>query len=214
MKERPISFSTPMVKAITSGIKSMTRRVKKNESCPYGIAGDILWVREEHKISFGINNTWICEFKDGRILSLYYKKISLTTNRKLQKRKTLGKWQRARFLPKEFARIWLEITESGYEHLHDISESDIVMEGVRIPVNGIGSNKVLLRLGEKNSALDFLPSFCLDPDSPKLTQKQLLFAHFAELWCEINGRDNWDENPLVWVLQFKVLSTHCRIGIK
>ena len=76
MKERPILFSGPMVCAILEGRKTQTRRVVKfqrgfNEkgnvrvsgdmwqvsagqynvwsdpfSCPYGVAGDRLWVRE------------------------------------------------------------------------------------------------------------------------------------------------------------------------
>ena len=75
MKERPILFSTPMVKAILTGNKTVTRRVVKNldliqdwgdgcqdeapcyedeyggwnkteTRCPYGFPGDLLWVRE------------------------------------------------------------------------------------------------------------------------------------------------------------------------
>src|SRR5574342_440540 len=61
MKERPILFSGPMVRAILEGRKSQTRRVAKLRStrrpsglvvfslhnrCPYGAPGDRLWVRE------------------------------------------------------------------------------------------------------------------------------------------------------------------------
>lgn len=69
MKERPILFSGPMVRAILDGRKTVTRRVVKlNQSgrvalcgknwhrddpdsilaCPYGQPGDRLWVRETH----------------------------------------------------------------------------------------------------------------------------------------------------------------------
>lgn len=77
MKERPILFSGPMVRAILDGCKTQTRRVVKvggsdfidfidgvpyiNENagdgcfrsplleyCPYGVPGDRLWVRETH----------------------------------------------------------------------------------------------------------------------------------------------------------------------
>lgn len=62
MKERPILFSAPMVRAILAGAKTQTRRVVKDrhidaappaclfqwlrERCPYGQPGDRLWVRE------------------------------------------------------------------------------------------------------------------------------------------------------------------------
>lgn len=60
MRERPILFSSPMVRAILSGAKTQTRRVVKPlhmatvdakqfpilAMCPYGSPGDRLWVRE------------------------------------------------------------------------------------------------------------------------------------------------------------------------
>lgn len=66
MKERPILFSAPMVRAILEGRKSQTRRVVKPQPnpirigqdevpsacgpCPYGVPGDRLWVRETWRI--------------------------------------------------------------------------------------------------------------------------------------------------------------------
>lgn len=65
MRERPIIFSGPMVRAILEGRKTQTRRVVTNAQpfdccdsgidigfylgdlrCPYGSVGDRLWVRE------------------------------------------------------------------------------------------------------------------------------------------------------------------------
>lgn len=73
MRERPILFSAPMVRAILGGRKTQTRRVMKPQHfqldgggrpftqlwddeeqinwrrdmrCPYGVPGDRLWVRE------------------------------------------------------------------------------------------------------------------------------------------------------------------------
>ena len=66
MKERPILFSGPMVRALLDGSKTQTRRIAKGVNfvssggaplnftesgikeilCPYGQPGDRLWVRE------------------------------------------------------------------------------------------------------------------------------------------------------------------------
>lgn len=58
MKERPILFSAPMVRAILAGDKTQTRRVVKPQptgthgvriaqaECRYGEPGDRLYVRE------------------------------------------------------------------------------------------------------------------------------------------------------------------------
>lgn len=71
IKERPILFNSPMVRAILDGRKTQTRRIAKVTSegckdgfitplagfaprsienhisyCPYGVTGDLLWVRE------------------------------------------------------------------------------------------------------------------------------------------------------------------------
>lgn len=68
MKERPILFSGPMVRAILDGSKTQTRRVINPQpvwvgepsipfktddcdpkgiiNCPYGLVGDRIWVRE------------------------------------------------------------------------------------------------------------------------------------------------------------------------
>ena len=70
MKDRPIIFSVPMVRAILDGRKTQTRRIVKPQPCfvgafeywhevpmlspehivrrcPYGVPGDRLWVREQ-----------------------------------------------------------------------------------------------------------------------------------------------------------------------
>lgn len=91
MKERPILFSGPMVRAILDGRKTQTRLVVKLNlsgraelygmqwhiddpnvfnACPYGIPGDRLWVRETWKTvlhspgSWDANPwVWVIEFK-------------------------------------------------------------------------------------------------------------------------------------------------------
>lgn len=33
------------------------------------------------------------------------------------------------------------------------------------------------------------------------------YFSFLSLWVEINGRESWDSNPWVWVIEYEVLST-------
>lgn len=126
MKERPILFSAPMVKAILSGTKTQTRRIVKPQqfplgtcvACPYGTVGDRLWVRE----------TWLqvpagIAFRaDG---GDHY-----GAGGKL-------KWRPSIFMPRAASRITLEVTGVRVERLQGISEDDAEAEGVAAePHNG------------------------------------------------------------------------------
>jgi hypothetical protein len=173
MKETPILFSTPMVQAILEGRKTMTRRiVSKNNSLRVGEIDlqpkwqteDILWVRETHAQEYG-----------GGIL--YKASHSHITPD--------GKWKPSLFMPKEAARIWLEITCVKVERVQDISEEDAISEGITI------NNKPH-------------PGWCwmenvYSTDSPTYA--------FKCLWQKINGIESWNKNPFVWCISFKVLST-------
>ncbi len=100
--EQPIIFSTEMVKAILDGRKTMTRRIIKLQPirhCPYGQVGDRLWVRETWA-SLANNN--ICHRIDDEIT---YKASFPEWGEECEG------WKResSRFMPKKYARIWLEI---------------------------------------------------------------------------------------------------------
>ena len=242
VKERPILFSTPMVRAVLDDRKTKTRRTLKpamveaietylggdNETelafayldnvkdeggskapvgwyvwcaeypeegvfpigqCPYGKVGDRLWVREEHKIwqYKQVGNqceTWVCEYRDGTVIEKYAKEIPLATVQKLRKRKTLGKWQRARFLPKAFCRILLEITDIRVERLQDIFEEDAIAEGVEIH--------------SSNRLFNFYKSYT--PDRVCFNNP---IDSFRTLWQSINGLESWAANPWVPVISFR-----------
>jgi hypothetical protein len=144
MKERPILFSTEMVQAIIEGRKTQTRRIVKASGkatafkiavmpdgtkmpfgiddeeamlgyikCPYGKPGDRLWVREtflversQHKDYYeykaDYSNTFACDVC----------------------------WKPSIFMPREACRILLEVTDVRVEKLKDISEKDVIAEGV------------------------------------------------------------------------------------
>ena len=111
MKEIPILFSSPMVRAILDGRKSQTRRVVKSlHLCPYGEKGSILWVRE----------TFVALSKDN---------ILYRADDRYPDSITPLKWKPSIFMPRWASRITLEITGVRVERLQDISEEDALTEG-------------------------------------------------------------------------------------
>jgi hypothetical protein len=99
------------------------------------------------------------------------------------------KWKPSIHMPKDVCRIWLEVTNVRAERLHDITEEDARAEGIR----EFTKDDKLCKYG--------LPDW--NWQDMFRTAKQ----SFMQLWCMINGFESWNENPWVWVIEFKVLST-------
>lgn len=145
MKERPILFSAPMVRAILDGTKTQTRRVVKhrhlafiggkgqendpsawgfgagvqNESyrlvCPYGIPGDRLWVKE----------TWHPGGPENNHDGVIYR----ATDPGWDDSGSGLRWRPSVFMPRWASRITLEISSVRVERLQDITEEDARAEG-------------------------------------------------------------------------------------
>lgn len=116
LKERPILFSAPMVRAILDGRKTQTRRVakpdaKENEhKCPHGERRDRLWVRETFApVSGGAIYRADGERQPGSCCGCA--------------------WKPSIFMPRVLSRITLEITEVRVQWLQEISEEDALAEG-------------------------------------------------------------------------------------
>lgn len=202
MKERPILFSTPMVQAILEGRKTMTRRVVKPQSailsdemarslgiqppikqnqpvisCPYGQPGDVLWVRETYHHTSCLNLS-----PDDETYGYVYK----ADNQPWDDLENWN-WKPSIYMPKEAARIWLQITNVRVERLQYISEEDAIAEGI---------------LKEKYDGIDiyyFYP--CNDLRDDSYIDNPI--TSFYSLWKSINGQDSWNANPWVWVVEFK-----------
>ena len=104
MKDRPILFSAPMVRAILNGKKTMTRRIYKPRFDKWRV-GDRLWVRETYVLIHGrADYAATCDIKSYR-------------------------WRPSIFMPRKLSRILLEITDIKCELLREISEDDAKREG-------------------------------------------------------------------------------------
>lgn len=144
---RPILFSGAMVRAILDGTKTQTRRAMKPQPyvlpefddgtmawqqfdgdkpygdfrCPYGVAGDLLWVRETLRYDWE-QETWRYD-ADTKIASA----PELV-------RPTPTRWPRAVVptihMPRSASRLTLYITDVRVERLQSITEDDAKAEGV------------------------------------------------------------------------------------
>lgn len=112
-------------------------------------------------------------------------------------------------MEKIHARIWLEVTDVRVERLQDIKSEDILKEGVRYNVvqsDIPGKVNPVFKISGPNNAISFMPKNWEELPE-ELKEDVLLYAHWAELWSEINGPESWQANPWVWVVSFKLLST-------
>ena len=209
MKDRPILFSAPMVRAILAGTKTQTRRAVKSTGmyaidasihgeevarrelaalatrCPYGQAGDQLWVREAFSGPHCMDASDGCKAvppsKWGDCSRIWYWADGNPTE---------GDWTRPRpsiHMPRWASRVLLEITGVRVERLLEISEADAQAEGVERVVAGVGWRR-----------------YC-DPDSEEVGVPPCGDARrsFRSLWKFINGDESWNANPWVWVVEFK-----------
>lgn len=207
MKERPILMRGPLVRATFADEKDTTRRiikvqpsshsmrlmrltegVKKNEgkffwgnidgtrndsvyfNCPYGQNGDRLWVKETFLPKY---------FDDGRTA------YRADWNAKAAEYVKEPKWKSSLFMPRNLARLLLEIIEIRVERLQDITEEGALAEGVDTE----GDDYLRAEHAQLGGAQ-------IEGGSPAV------FA-FKGLWESINGRGSWELNPWLWVIKYR-----------
>lgn len=220
MKERPILFSAPMVRAILDRRKTQTRRVAKRTdsgrvkavgspknyhiedpaatlACPYGQPGDRLWVRETFFEM--IDGNTVRPFDPPRYA---YRATDLgefilmdgdgapEVNRDGSLK---SPWIPSIHMPRRASRIILEIDSVRLEWLHSISEEDAIAEGVELayPTTEATWYRDYLRPESDVHTGGLMPSAA---------------ESFETLWESINGSESWDANPLVWVVNFRRIS--------
>lgn len=201
MKERPILFSAPMVRAILSGRKTVTRRLVSDKvpkgyefdgyspngvrcsrpcgetgekllPCPYGESGERLWVKETFQPFW--SDSEICpenRWKDGP--EGYRINYVADSGPEPYEHEDDLRLTPSIYMPRWASRITLEVVSVRAERLHEITAEDVCREGV------------------EGDELESFP--------PQGDRKA-----FAKLWDAINAkRAPWVENPWVWRVEFK-----------
>lgn len=197
MNVKQILFNTEMVRAILDGRKTCTRRVIKPQpygkcTYPLGFVTDSTEKKEVGCFGFGVDEC------GG---SIQYAKPSYQPGDILYVRETwknapngyyyyedwqrndiadVTKWKPSIHMPKEAARIWLEVTNVRVERLQDITIENALKEGV---------DKYIRLNGE------------LDENS--------IITSFIGIWNSTVKKSDldfygWDANPYVWVIEFEV----------
>jgi hypothetical protein len=199
MKERPILFSGPMVRAILDGTKTQTRRTAKefdgldvdailrrypNQSgCKYGGPGDRLWVKETYAIDADRGRIFYRADADDDGAIHYLMDGAGGFGGGVGHAK-ITRWKPSIFCTRAASRITLEITAVRVERLNDISEADAIWEG--ITRKQMNDGHTVFAAGENVWCIDARESYRV-------------------LWNSINGDGSWALNPWVWVIEFKRL---------
>ena len=202
MKERPILFSAPMVRAILEGRKTQTRRIIKSPSVKHPelvlLAHDDVnsawWpfysddgessvtddgMEEPIECPHGkpgdrlwVRETWMEPFNDPERFRYRATNPSYA-----------DKWRPSIFMPRTASRITLTISSVRCERVQEISAADAVAEGLEKNHNGYWWGGAHAESGRKQHA------------DPRISYK--------ELWDHINAkRAPWASNPWVWVIKF------------
>lgn len=201
MKDLPIIFSAPMVRALIEGRKTQTRRLAR-DGAPYASpwrqveVGDRLWAREAFRVQ---QTDRICDAggwyrlvcidypaAEGmafdyfrRFIKVYEKDASPVL---LNRRGESGKdapLNPSIHLPRVASRLTLVVTATKIERLQDITPADAMAEGV-----------------ERRADRDYQ----IGPD----IQATDPVGCYSALWWSLHGIGAWNENPEVVALTFTV----------
>ncbi|KKN74875.1 hypothetical protein LCGC14_0386240 [marine sediment metagenome] len=208
MKERPILFSGPMVRALLREVdpKTMTRRVVKLPDAPNHLGdweptflgGDGTTTDSRGVLVPRIEGIW--HTRTGKFIKCPYGQPGDRLWVKETWREPVSEgsgyidyladhitkpsfiiWRPSIFMPRKFSRILLEITAVRVERLQEISEEDAKAEGWPVP-----------ELGTEISIRKAVP-----------------VIWFCDLWDSINAKRgySWKSNPFCWVVEFKRITT-------
>lgn len=218
IKERPILFSGPMVRAILEGRKTVTRRPIKPSMRGFDVSFELHQQEDgswqpmhtfdescmddqgtEHPIvcPYGQpgDRLWVREAfnrtNPGGTEGVYYYRADGELPKCIGGGKFTGveSWKPSIHMPRAACRILLEITDVRVERLQDISEEQALAEGiVGVPFR-------------PDDGFPICTGYMVGPDDGKSVLETTAAKAFAKLWQSTGG--DWDANPWVWVVEFR-----------
>ena len=227
MKERPILFTAPMVRALLDGTKTQTRRVMKPQParigtttileyrgglyqpeklpansnlfnhCPYGRPGDCIWVRETHAQAF---------------------EVDIPAGRPVGPIGTAGSPARPDWKSRYVYRADGEMPPVQWHHVGDRqpvrwtanihmprSASRILLEIVSVRVERLNNCSAADAIAEgvAPDQVRQISVFGANGAERAAIYRQAAIRPYERLWESINGVGSWAANPWVWVIEFK-----------
>lgn len=149
--------------------------------------GDILYVREAWRLSNPRG-----DYQHGtRQADLEYKAdgdVRVVTIPREWEKYLGNKWHPSIHMPKEMARVWINVTEVNVERIQDISPEQLRKEGIRIFITPKECESQFDKFGAIH-----------DFEGKK--------KEFEQLWnSTIKGKEQesskWEANPWVWAIEF------------
>jgi len=200
--------------------------------CPYGKPGDLLWVRESwrigawrsewidtntrymsegaqmaerHKIAVDyraspeiVRTPWNTIWGESKIIDQSWedcKKSGLQPDDDgytWEHGKSPCRWRSSIHMFKWASRLTLEITNIRVERLQNIKHGDAIAEGIYCYEHNWHESEY------------YLADWAYEPyDGFGHRWSEADYAYRA-LWESINGKDSWESNPWLWVIEFKV----------
>lgn len=192
VKERPILFSAAMVRAILAGEKTQTRRAIKgveNDNCLHKGKHHFHVLDIEKSVlhcpygkpgdAIWVREAWRSRGDGGRDNYISPRHLRphgvwYEADGIATESERVGKLRSSLHMPLWASRILLEVVSVRVERLTDICDQDAEAEGI-----------------------SFLRNI---PDADETLSATKLFE---ALWESINGAGSWEQNPWVWVIEFK-----------
>lgn len=233
IRERPIVFSTQMVRALLDGRKTQTRRVVTPQpsggAVPHSAAYEAdkqrwFW-HDAHggamplptvRCPFGapgdrlwVKETWCQPFKatpteNGcTYLADYGHRLDLVSE---EEAREAWAWKSSRFMPRSASRLTLEVEAVRVERLQGIDTPEIQAEGVQLVVSPQGN--ALIGISGPHAMIEYLPE-SRHKGTPKygadFTADDFWRATWASGWDRLNAKrgHGWATNPWVWVVIFR-----------
>ena len=202
-----------LTQAVLAGQKTMTRRIEKPTEMADGYTmEDVVTIFHEyssllnaHSFSLYDNEKPIGvlnpRYQVGEIVAIAqpykdiiecmaeYSDIIINVDGSINREYKAG-WKNKMFVRANLMPHHIRITDIKVERLHDISDEDIICEGIRKDGCMYVYNKTYIRKGNT----DVNPIYCTTPMSA-----------FASLIYKVCGGETWESNPLVVAYSFELV---------
>lgn len=218
MSEKPIIFSSEMVRQILAGNKTQTRRVIKPQPSG-GWLVPPLGVIDGNYASNGCRSDLKCPYVDqsnrGRLWvreTFYVDHWSFVSRERLAEAPPEGDWQ-------DFT--YYRVDGECCQQIPECQCADVGKPKWRSPIHmprwasritleitGVRVERLqnISEADAKAEGIEYPSRFAINGVCYPATQSKSYINTFSELWDKINGKKHpWASNPFVWVIEFKRL---------